>query len=137
RAGVRRARREVPAARRCAQRGERIGLPAQRSGHPATLRAVDQNRQPACRTPAGETRRVAGGRRTFLVPALTGAAMVLRALQDLLAAIYDVPLAHDVYDFLVTDPGCVPGAERSAANEEQLLVARDGDDMAVALFLDA
>jgi hypothetical protein len=63
--------------------------------------------------------------------------MVLRALQDLLAAIYDVPLAHDVCDFLVTDPGCVPGAERSAANEEQLLVARDGDDMAVALFLDA
>lgn len=63
--------------------------------------------------------------------------MVLRALQDLLAGIYDVPLAHDVCDFLVTDPGCVPGAARSTANGEQLLVARDGDDMAVALYLDA
>lgn len=63
--------------------------------------------------------------------------MVLNALQDLLAGIYDVPLAHDVYDFLVTDPACVPGAARTAACDEQLLVARDGDEMSIALYLDA
>lgn len=63
--------------------------------------------------------------------------MVLTALQDLLAGIYDVPLAHDVYDFLVTDPNCVPGAGRTASCDEQLLVARDGDEMAIALYLDA
>jgi hypothetical protein len=61
---------------------------------------------------------------------------VLSALQDLLAGIYDVPLAHDVYDYLVTDPGCVPGAERRPACDEQLLVARDGDGIAIALYLD-
>lgn len=62
--------------------------------------------------------------------------MVLNALQDLLAGIYDVPLAHDIYDFLVTDPDWVPAAERACASEEQLLVARDGDDVAIALYLD-
>lgn len=63
--------------------------------------------------------------------------MVLNALQELLAGIYDVPLAHDVYDFLVTDPDCVPEAERTRPCEEQLLVARDGDEVAIALYLDA
>ncbi len=64
------------------------------------------------------------------------AAAVLKALQDLLAGIYDVPLGHDVYDFLVTDPGCVPRAERARGCDEQLLVARDGDEVAIALYLD-
>lgn len=64
--------------------------------------------------------------------------MRLGALQDLLADIYDVPLAHDVDDFLVTDPGDVTGgADAAAAGEEQLFVARDGDDMAIALYVDA
>ena len=62
--------------------------------------------------------------------------MVLTALQDLLAGIYDVPLAHDVYDFLVTDPECVPRGERAPPCEEQLLVAREGDEVAIALYLD-
>lgn len=62
--------------------------------------------------------------------------MVLRALQDLLAGIYDVPLAHDVYDYLVTDPDWLAGAECARTSEEQLLVARDGDEMAIALYLD-
>ncbi len=62
--------------------------------------------------------------------------MVLRALQDLLAGIYDVPLAHDVYDFLVTDPAWLARTDCETASEEQLLVARDGDGMAISLYLD-
>ena len=62
--------------------------------------------------------------------------MVLNALQDLLAGIYDVPLAHDVYDFLITDRGCVPRAGQATPCDEELLVARDGDGMAIALYLD-
>jgi hypothetical protein len=62
--------------------------------------------------------------------------VVLTALQDLLAGIYDVPLAHDVYDFLVTDPECVPRGEQAPPCEEQLLVAREGDEVAIALYLD-
>ncbi|MGE0583298.1 MAG: hypothetical protein AB7P31_14340 [Steroidobacteraceae bacterium] len=62
--------------------------------------------------------------------------MVLDAMQDLLAGIYDVPLTHDVRDFLVTDAGCVPRADRTSGCDEQLLVARDGDGMAIALYLD-
>lgn len=64
--------------------------------------------------------------------------MRLTALQDLLAGIYDVPLAHDVHDFLVTDPHAVAlAADAAAVSDEQLLVARDGEDMAIALYVDA
>jgi hypothetical protein len=62
--------------------------------------------------------------------------VVLRQLQDLLAGIYDLPLAYDVYDFLFTDRGRLPEGARDAHSDEQLLVLQDGDDAALGLFLD-
>ncbi len=65
--------------------------------------------------------------------------MVLRGLQSLLARLYDVELAYDVYDFLVTDRRAVAGAERlneKRALEEELLLAETADGAAVALYLD-
>ena len=64
--------------------------------------------------------------------------MILRQLQELIGGIYDVPLAHDVYDFLVTDRGRLPAAVRAGASDEQLIVAADADADAVgvSLYLD-
>ena len=62
--------------------------------------------------------------------------MVLRQLQTLLTGIYDVPLAHDVGQFLLTDRGALPAEFRSAAIDEQLLVADDGTEVALGLFLE-
>lgn len=62
--------------------------------------------------------------------------MVLRQLQDQLAGIYDVDLPHDVYDYLVTDRSQLPAALRAQAAEEQLLVASEGDEVGVSLYLD-
>ena len=38
--------------------------------------------------------------------------MLLTRLQDLISGIYDVSIAHDVYDFLVTDRGHLPAVAR-------------------------
>jgi len=64
--------------------------------------------------------------------------VILRQLQELIGGIYDVPLAHDVYDFLVTDRGRLPAAVRAGASDEQLIVAADADADAVgvSLYLD-
>jgi hypothetical protein len=62
--------------------------------------------------------------------------MVLRGLQDLLGGIYDVEVTADVYDFLVTDRGHLPPSVRDTPTDEQLVVAEDGADVAMALFLD-
>jgi hypothetical protein len=63
--------------------------------------------------------------------------MVLRQMQELLAGIYDLPLAHDVYDFLVTDRRELPaGAHAPGPGDEQLFVAPDGDSVRVSLYLD-
>lgn len=62
--------------------------------------------------------------------------MVLTQLQDLLAGIYDVPLAHDVRDFLVTDRRCLPLTAGMSRSDEQLFVATDGDTVGVSLYLD-
>jgi hypothetical protein len=63
--------------------------------------------------------------------------MVLRQIQALLGGIYDVNVAHDVYDFLVTDRARLPAAVRSDASDEQLIVAAaDGDAVGVSLYLD-
>ena len=66
--------------------------------------------------------------------------MVLSRLQSLLARIYDVASAHDVYDYLVTDrkelrllPQPVPPREC----DEQLLVGADADGLRLALYIDA
>lgn len=62
--------------------------------------------------------------------------MVLRQLQDLLAGIYDLPVAYDVYDFLFTDRDRLPAGARDARSDEQLLVMQDGEGAALGLFLD-
>jgi len=64
--------------------------------------------------------------------------MLLRRLQELIGGIYDVRIAHDVYDFLVTDRARLPAAARGGDAEEELLVAQssDGEELALSLYLD-
>ena len=54
---------------------------------------------------------------------------MLRAMQDLLAGIYDVPLEHGVDEFLMTDRGRLPAARGENAADEQVLVAEEGDTL--------
>ncbi len=65
--------------------------------------------------------------------------MLLRKLQETLGRIYDIPVDHDVRDFLITDrdvlgPRNLPAVVHQA--EEQLLVSQEGDDVRVSLFVD-
>jgi hypothetical protein len=65
--------------------------------------------------------------------------MLLSRLQNLIAGIYDVSIAHDVYDFLVTDRARLPAAARGGTAEEELIVAQPangGDEVALSLYLD-
>jgi hypothetical protein len=65
--------------------------------------------------------------------------MLLSRLQSLIAGIYDVSVAHDVYDFLVTDRTRLPPAARGGTAEEELIVAQPadgGDEVALSLYLD-
>jgi hypothetical protein len=64
--------------------------------------------------------------------------VLLRQLQQLIGGIYDVSIAHDVYDFLVTDRGRLPESVRDRASEEDLIVAQPapGEDAAISLYLD-
>jgi hypothetical protein len=65
--------------------------------------------------------------------------MLLSRLQELLAGIYDVRIAHDVYDFLVTDRARLPQHARGGNLEEELLVAQPSagaDEIALSLYLD-
>ncbi|GAC1453296.1 MAG: hypothetical protein PVSMB6_07440 [Steroidobacteraceae bacterium] len=65
--------------------------------------------------------------------------MLLSRLQDLLGGIYDVRIAHNVYDFLVTDRACLPAHARGGEVEEELIVAQPaagGDELALSLYLD-
>ncbi|HPF25834.1 MAG TPA: hypothetical protein P5528_05045 [Steroidobacteraceae bacterium] len=61
--------------------------------------------------------------------------MLLSRLQQLLGSLYDLPAAHDVRDFVVTDRNSIRGFG-GAASDEQLFVARTGDELGVSLFLD-
>ena len=63
---------------------------------------------------------------------------LLSRLQELIGGIYDVRVAHDVYDFLVTDRRALPQAARGGTAEEELLVAQsaDGGELALSLYLD-
>jgi hypothetical protein len=66
--------------------------------------------------------------------------MLLSRLQQLIGGIYDVSIAHDVYDFLVTDRRRLPAAARAGLAEEELIVAEaagDSDEVGVSLYLDA
>ena len=62
--------------------------------------------------------------------------MVVRQLQTLLAGIYDVPVAHDVAEFMLTDRSALPLEFRAVPTDEQLLVAEHDDGMALGLFLE-
>jgi hypothetical protein len=65
--------------------------------------------------------------------------MILRRLQDFIGGIYDVSIAHDVYDFLVTDRRHLPPTVRSSPSDEELILAQpveaDGE-VGVSLYLD-
>ncbi|MBS0380308.1 MAG: hypothetical protein JSS29_17640 [Proteobacteria bacterium] len=65
--------------------------------------------------------------------------MLLSHLQELIGGLYDVPVAHDVYDFLVTDRAQLPPGARGGHATEELLVAESGDgtELALSLYLDA
>ncbi len=62
--------------------------------------------------------------------------MVLRQFQDLLTGIYDLPIGYDVCDFVVTERSALSGAADSSP-QEQMLVAGQGDELALSLYLDA
>ncbi len=62
--------------------------------------------------------------------------MVVQELQALLQRIYDVPLAHDVAEFLLTDRRALPGDFGAGGSDEQLLVAQEGAEMTLGLFLE-
>src|SRR5258708_7827497 len=65
--------------------------------------------------------------------------MLLSHLQDLIGGIYDVRIAHDVYDFLVTDRARLPWCARGGTADEELIVAQpaDGsDELVMSLYLD-
>ncbi|HEY8053117.1 MAG: hypothetical protein ACHQD6_01820 [Steroidobacterales bacterium] len=65
--------------------------------------------------------------------------MLLSHLQELLGGIYDVRIAHDVYDFLVTDRACLPAHARGGKVEEELIVAQPAagaEELALSLYLD-
>jgi hypothetical protein len=65
--------------------------------------------------------------------------MLLSRLQHLLGGIYDVSIAHDVCDFLVTDRARLPAVARGAGSDEELIVAEPaaaGGELAVSLYLD-
>jgi len=65
--------------------------------------------------------------------------MVLQGLQSLLERLYDVDIDYDVYDFLITDRGVVPGLSPAAVTrdtEEELLLAETADGAGMALYLD-
>jgi hypothetical protein len=64
--------------------------------------------------------------------------MILKRLQDFIGDIYDVSIAHDVYDFLVTDRQHLPAAARTnGPTDEELIVAQpDEGEIAMSLYLD-
>lgn len=66
--------------------------------------------------------------------------MVLRELQSLLGRIYDVEVAHDVYDFLITDRRDLAhwhDASAASGTPETLLVEEGEGRLDLALYLDA
>jgi len=62
--------------------------------------------------------------------------MLLSRLQDFIGGIYDVRVAHDVYDFLVTDRARLPRVARGGTADEELIVAEGGGELALSLYLD-
>jgi hypothetical protein len=64
---------------------------------------------------------------------------IVSEIQRLLSEIYDLHLGHDVRDFLVTRRSRLPAVARTGApvQDEELLVARRDDGLALTLYLDA
>lgn len=64
--------------------------------------------------------------------------MLLSRLQELIGGIYDVRVAYDVYDFLVTDRGRLPCVPHGGLADEELIVAQsaDGCEVSLSLYLD-
>ncbi len=61
-------------------------------------------------------------------------------MQALLATLYDAPVEHDVYDFLITDPEHAARLQQSRSpppTDEQLLLAETDDGLAMSLYLHA
>jgi hypothetical protein len=62
--------------------------------------------------------------------------VVLQSLQNLLGDIYDVPVTHDVSEFLLTDRERLPAAVQETGTDEQVLVAEDSDTVWINLYLE-
>ncbi len=62
--------------------------------------------------------------------------MILTSLQQLIGGIYDLGVAYDVYDFLVTDRARLPPQVRARVSAEDLIVAQSGEEIAMSLYLD-
>jgi hypothetical protein len=62
--------------------------------------------------------------------------MILKRIQDLIGGIYDVPIAHDVYDFLVTERTRLPHLHPHTASDEELIIVEESDVARVSLYLD-
>jgi hypothetical protein len=65
---------------------------------------------------------------------------MLNALQQQLSDIYHLGQAHDVRDYLITDPTLAKALGQGTVlgdSEETLLMAQDGDDFSLSLFLDS
>ncbi|HEX7375226.1 MAG TPA: hypothetical protein VF277_09630 [Steroidobacteraceae bacterium] len=66
--------------------------------------------------------------------------MLVRHLQDLIATLYDVPVEHDVADFLITSAAhaaALQGCAGTPQTDEQLLIAEGDDGVELGLYVDA
>jgi hypothetical protein len=65
--------------------------------------------------------------------------MLVRQLQDLIARLYDVPVEHDVADFLITSATHAAALQGCASppTDEQLLIAQGDDGVELSLYLDS
>lgn len=63
--------------------------------------------------------------------------MILRHMQELIGGIYDVPIAHDVYDYLVTERTRLPQGTPGSSCDEELIIVEGADAVGVSLYLDA
>lgn len=61
---------------------------------------------------------------------------LLNQLQALLAGIYDVPIAYDVAEFLLTDRKRLPFSHGANQADEQVLVASGSDALEIGVFLE-
>jgi hypothetical protein len=60
-------------------------------------------------------------------------------LQSLLAELYDAPIAHDVHDFLITNPQAAAALQEidtPPATDEQLLIAESDSGVELGLYVD-